>query len=93
MLTVRLPKELEERLEAMARKAGLTKTALARRAILERLEDMEDYDLAARAYEEFKASGEKALSAETMRAMLADRGEGVGEGGERGRVVGGLEYG
>ena len=43
---------------------------------------MEDYDLAARAYEEFKASGEQALSMETMRAMLAARrGELVTVGG------------
>ncbi len=73
VVSVRLPKEDEARLEAMARKVGLTKTALARRAILARMEDMEDYDLAARAYEEQRASGEQAWSAETVEAMLAAR--------------------
>ena len=46
MLTVRLPKEIEDRLERLARETGRTKTYYARQAILEYLDDLEDINLA-----------------------------------------------
>jgi RHH-type rel operon transcriptional repressor/antitoxin RelB len=46
MLALRLPKELEARLEAMAKKTGRTKSYYARLAIIEKLEDLEDIYLA-----------------------------------------------
>ncbi len=46
MLAIRLNKETEKRLEALAKKTGRTKTFYARQAILEHLDDMEDYYLA-----------------------------------------------
>ncbi|RIH88177.1 Ribbon-helix-helix protein, copG family [Calidithermus terrae] len=46
MLAVRLPKEIEERLEALARKTGRSKSYYVRQAILEHLDDLEDYYLA-----------------------------------------------
>lgn len=46
MLAIRLPEALEERLERLARETGLTKTALAREAIQEHLDDLEDLLLA-----------------------------------------------
>ena len=46
MLAIRLDAEIEERLSALARKTGRTKTFYAREAILEHLDDMEDYYLA-----------------------------------------------
>jgi RHH-type rel operon transcriptional repressor/antitoxin RelB len=46
MLAIRLDKEIESRLESLAKKTGRTKTYYAREAILEHLEDMEDYYLA-----------------------------------------------
>ena len=46
MLAIRLKPDLEERLDALARKTGRTKTFYAREAIEEHLEDMEDYYLA-----------------------------------------------
>lgn len=49
MLAIRLDQEVESRLEALARKTGRTKTYYAREAILEHLEDMEDYYLAVEA--------------------------------------------
>lgn len=70
MITVRLPKDIEDRLVAMAEKTGQSKAAFARQAILERLGEMEDYYLATKALEEFKASGEQALSAEKMRTLI-----------------------
>lgn len=46
MLAVRLPEEIEQRLEKLAAKTGRTKTFYAREAILAHLDDMEDTYLA-----------------------------------------------
>lgn len=46
MLAIRLPDEIEQRLDALAQETGRTKTALAREAILEYIDDLEDYYLA-----------------------------------------------
>ena len=46
MLAIRLDQEVESRLEQLAKKTGRTKTYYAPEAILEHLEDMEDYYLA-----------------------------------------------
>ena len=46
MLAIRLPESIEERLAALARETGRTKTSLAREAILEYLDDLEDLYLA-----------------------------------------------
>ena len=46
MLAIRLPKDIEERLTALAAKTGRTKIFYAREAILEHLDDMEDKYLA-----------------------------------------------
>lgn len=46
MLAIRLPPKIENRLESLARKTGRTKTYYARQAILEHLQDLEDYYLA-----------------------------------------------
>jgi RHH-type transcriptional regulator, rel operon repressor / antitoxin RelB len=46
MLAIRLEPEIEDRLAALARKTGRTKTFYAREAILEHLEDLEDIYLA-----------------------------------------------
>ncbi len=42
MLAIRLPADIEARLENLAKSTGRTKTFYAREAILEYLEDMED---------------------------------------------------
>lgn len=42
MLALRLPKEIEDRLDALAKKTGRTKSFYAREAILEHLDDLED---------------------------------------------------
>jgi RHH-type rel operon transcriptional repressor/antitoxin RelB len=52
MLAIRLPKDIEDRLEALARQTGRTKTYYARQAILEYLDDLEDYYLAVARLEE-----------------------------------------
>ncbi|MDR2032635.1 MAG: DUF6290 family protein [Azoarcus sp.] len=46
MLAIRLPAEVENRLEALAQATGRTKTFYARKAILEYLDDLEDLYLA-----------------------------------------------
>ncbi|MCX8088763.1 MAG: TraY domain-containing protein [Meiothermus ruber] len=46
MLAIRLPKEIGERLEAPAQKTGRSKSYYVRQAILEHLDDLEDYYLA-----------------------------------------------
>lgn len=46
MLVIRLPAEVEARLEALAKATGRTKTYYAREAILEHLSDLEDLYLA-----------------------------------------------
>ena len=46
MLTIRLPDSIEQRLAALASETGRTKTALAREAILEYINDLEDSHLA-----------------------------------------------
>ena len=52
MLAIRLPKDIEDRLEALARQTGRTKTYYARQAILEYLDDLEDYYVAVARLEE-----------------------------------------
>ncbi len=46
MLAIRLPAEVETRLEALAQATGRTKTFYAREAILEHLDELEDLYLA-----------------------------------------------
>ncbi|MBZ0131970.1 MAG: DUF6290 family protein [Rhodocyclaceae bacterium] len=46
MLAIRLPETIEERLNALASETGRSKTALVREAILEYIDDLEDYYLA-----------------------------------------------
>ena len=46
MFALRLSKEIEDRLDALAKKTGRTKSFYAREAIIEHLEELEDYYLA-----------------------------------------------
>lgn len=55
MLAIRLPKEIEDRLEALATATGRTKTFYVREAILEYIDDLEDLYLAERELEEVRA--------------------------------------
>ncbi len=56
MLAIRLPDPIEQRLAALAQETGRTKTTLAREAILEYIDDLEDFYLAdARARKNRKA--------------------------------------
>lgn len=46
MLAIRLPEEIEARLDTLAKRTGRSKTFYAREAILEHLDDLEDLYLA-----------------------------------------------
>lgn len=46
MLAIRLPVDIEERLSHLASETGRTKTSLVREAILEHIDDLEDFYLA-----------------------------------------------
>jgi RHH-type rel operon transcriptional repressor/antitoxin RelB len=48
MLALRLPADIEKRLDSLAKKTGRSKSFYAREAILRHLEDLEDYHLARR---------------------------------------------
>lgn len=72
MLALRLPKELEDRLEAMAKKTGRTKSYYARLAIVEKLEDLEDIYLAE---ERMKNPGEPVPLEEVLAKYADELGE------------------
>jgi RHH-type rel operon transcriptional repressor/antitoxin RelB len=46
MLALRLPPDIEKRLDALARKTGRTKSYYAREAIMRQIKDIEEYYLA-----------------------------------------------
>lgn len=54
MLALRLPSDIEERLEALAKATGRTKSFYAREAILEHLDDLEDIYLAEKTLEQVR---------------------------------------
>ena len=68
MLALRLPKDIEDRLEALAKKTGRTKSFYAREAIVEKIEDLEDIYLA---NERMKNRGEP-IPLEEVLAKYAD---------------------
>jgi RHH-type transcriptional regulator, rel operon repressor / antitoxin RelB len=55
MLAIRLPEDIEKRLEALAKQTGRTKTFYARQAILEHLDDLEDVFLAEKRLQSLRA--------------------------------------
>ncbi|MEV2275089.1 TraY domain-containing protein [Nocardiopsis sp. NPDC049922] len=64
MLALRLPAEIEERLEALARKTGRSKSFYAREAIVAHLDELEEIHLAESRLEDLRAgrSGTTPLS-------------------------------
>jgi RHH-type rel operon transcriptional repressor/antitoxin RelB len=74
MLAIRLPPELEQRLEALAKATGRTKTFYAREAILEHLDDLEDIYLAEKRLQDLRAGRTQAVPIENVmrRYGLAD---------------------
>lgn len=66
MLAIRLKPELEARLNDLAKKTGRTKTFYATIAIEQQLEDIEDYYLAEKSYNEWVEDGKKTYSFEEV---------------------------
>jgi len=66
MLSIRLPEEVEARLETLARQTGRTKSYYARQAIVEKIEDLEDIYLAEQTFERIRAGNEDVISADEM---------------------------
>jgi RHH-type rel operon transcriptional repressor/antitoxin RelB len=66
MLAIRLPEEIERRLDALAKKTGRTKSFYARQAILEQLNDIEDYYLAEQAWQEVESGKAKLIPIEQI---------------------------
>ena len=75
MLALRLPPEIEQRLDALAKKTGRSKSYYAREAILRQIEDIEDtYRRAAGRNAAVRASRSKVLSAILPDARSAKAG-------------------
>lgn len=55
MLAIRLPDDIEHRLDALASATGRTKSFYAREAILEHLDDLEDLYLSEQRLSDFRA--------------------------------------
>lgn len=61
MLAIRLPEEIEARLNNLAKRTGRSKTFYAREAILEHLEDLEDRYLAESVLERIRSGEERTV--------------------------------
>ncbi len=61
MLAIRLPEEIESRLNSLAQRTGRSKTYYAREAILEHLDDLEDLYLAEQQMIEIEAGRQKTI--------------------------------
>lgn len=70
MLAIRLPEEIESRLEALAKKTGRTKTYYARQAILEYMDDLEDIYLAEQVARQIDTGEMKTYSLEDVEREL-----------------------
>jgi RHH-type rel operon transcriptional repressor/antitoxin RelB len=67
VLAIRLPEDIERRLEALAAATGRTKTFYAREAILEHLENLEDLYLAEKSLLEVRAGAKTIPLDDVMR--------------------------
>ena len=70
MLAIRLPKEIELRLDFLAKATGRTKTFYAREAILAYLEDLEDIYLADKSMKALKSGKVKAIPLDQVERNL-----------------------
>lgn len=70
MLAIRLPAEIEQRLDFLAKETGRTKTFYAREAILNYIEDLEDVYLSQQVLERVKRGEERIYSSKEVEEML-----------------------
>lgn len=71
-LTVRLPEEINLRLTSLAKQTGRTKSFYVRKAIEEKLEDLEDLYLGLAVLENVRSGKEELLTSEEMWNGLDD---------------------
>jgi len=70
MLALRLPEEIEIRLEKLAKSTGRTKSFYAREAIIEHLADLEDLYLAEKRLEKVRTGKSKTFNLNAVEAEL-----------------------
>ena len=70
MLAIRLPKNLEDRMDKLAKRTGRTKTFYARQAIVEHIGDLEDLHIAEARLADIDAGRVKTLSLEEALVRL-----------------------
>lgn len=70
MLAIRLPAEIEQRLDTLAKETGRTKTFYAREAILNYIEDLEDIYLAQEILERVKKGEEPVYTPKEIEEIL-----------------------
>ena len=66
MLAIRLPEDLEKRLDTLAKLTGRTKTFYARQAIEQHLDDLEDLYLAEQRLTEIRAGRTRTITLEDI---------------------------
>ena len=66
MLSIRLPAEIDARLERFAEEAGQTKSDYVREAIVEKVEEMEDLQVAEQVLERVREGKDSVLSSEQI---------------------------
>ena len=79
MFSVRLPQDLEDRLNRLARETGRTKTSFVREAITEHLAELEQILLAEKVLERVRAGEEGTVRLDEMINRYGVEGE-AGEG-------------
>ncbi len=70
MLALRLPPDIEKRLDALARKTGRTKSFYGREAILRHLDDLEDMYLAEKVLDRIKSNKERTFTIDEVEREL-----------------------
>lgn len=68
--SVRLPEDIERRLDSLARQTGRTKAYYIREMILGHIDEMEDYYLAAETLEKVRNGEERVFSSNEVRREL-----------------------
>jgi RHH-type transcriptional regulator, rel operon repressor / antitoxin RelB len=68
--SIRLPEDIERRLDFLTRQTGRTKAFYIREMILEKIDDIEDYYLAADILERVRKGKETTLNADEVRRDL-----------------------
>ena len=70
MLSIRLPTDIEDRLDRLAKAPGRTKVFYARQAIVEHLGDLEDLYLAKRRLDDLRAGKSRTYTLEEVECEL-----------------------